>query len=170
MRRVTSIKNKIESHKSSHVPSEPQTPPMEVKIDDKIEEKIEMKDEPNHDVEHVKMELEEADKQVNIDEILKQENDENGKCINLDEEAKPKKEKKKYELDDTILKDIILSSDTHLRLLSNINGYFVDLRKFFRGYPSQKGIRVSAGKFMLACEHLKKDIGHLKLPGVNLDK
>ena len=166
MRKTGLIKNKIESHKSSHVPSEPQTPPMEVKIDDKIE----MKDEPKHDVEHVKMELEEADKQIVIDEILKQESDENAKCINLDEEAKPKKEKKKYELDDTILKDIILSSDTHLRLLSNINGYFVDLRKFFRGYPSQKGIRVSAGKFMLACEHLKKDIGHLKLPGVNLDK
>ena len=166
MRKTNLLKNKIESHKSSHTPSEPQTPPMEVKIDDKIE----MKDEPKHDVEHVKMELEEADKQIVIDEILKQESDENAKCINLDEENKPKKDKKKYDLDDTILKDIIISSDTHIRLLSNINGYFVDLRKFFRGYPSQKGIRISAGKFLIACKHLEKELEALKLPGLNLDK
>ena len=165
MRRPNTISNKIEKHSKKETPyetpREPSTPVMEVKSDEKVEEK--------HVVEQVKMDLEEVEKQVDIDALLKQDDPKEENCINLDEAEKPKKNKKKYDLDDTVLKDIILSTDTRMRLISNINGYFVDIRKFFRGYPSQKGIRISAGKFLIAAEHLKKEIEPLKLPGLKLD-
>ena len=155
MKKVNTLKNKIDKdHKKEHNP-QIDTPPMDIKIEDKKDE------------ENVKMAIDELDKQVDINDLLKdKEKENNGVAINLDED-KPKKTKKEYDLDDTIIRDITLSNETHLRLLSNINGYFIDIRKFFRGYPSSKGIRVSAGKFALAMDYLKKDIEQLNLPGLN---
>lgn len=155
MKKVNTLKNKFEKdHKKEHNPQD-DIPPIEQKPEDK------------KDMENVKMAIEELDKQVDINDLLKdKEKENNGVTINLDED-KPKKAKKEYDLDDTIIRDITLSNETHLRLLSNINGYFIDIRKFFRGYPSSKGIRVSAGKFALAMDYLKKDIEQLNLPGLN---
>ena len=155
MKKVNTLKNKFEKdHKKEHNPQD-DIPPIEQKPEDK------------KDMENVKMAIEELDKQVDINDLLKdKEKENNGVAINLDED-KPKKAKKEYDLDDTIIRDITLSNETHLRLLSNINGYFIDIRKFFRGYPSSKGIRVSAGKFALAMDYLKKDIEQLNLPGLN---
>lgn len=155
MKKVNTLKNKFEKdHKKDHNPQD-EIPPIEPKPEDK------------KDLENVKMAIEEMDKQVDINDLLKdKEKENNGVTINLDED-KPKKAKKEYDLDDTIIRDITLSNETHLRLLSNINGYFIDIRKFFRGYPSSKGIRVSAGKFALAMDYLKKDIEQLNLPGLN---
>lgn len=154
MKKVNTIKGKVDNlTKKEHNPQS-STPIGDVKKEDKKDE------------EHTLMVIDDLDKQVDINDLLKEkEKDNNGVAINLDED-KPKK-KKEYDLDDTIIRDITLSNETHLRLLSNINGYFIDIRKFFRGYPSSKGIRVSAGKFAVAMEYLKKDIEALNLPGLN---
>lgn len=155
MKKVNTLKNKFEKDHKKDINPQVDIPPIEQKPEDK------------KDMENVKMAIEELDKQVDINDLLKdKEKENNGVAINLDED-KPKKTKKEYDLDDTIIRDITLSNETHLRLLSNINGYFIDIRKFFRGYPSSKGIRVSAGKFALAMDYLKKDIEQLNLPGLN---
>ena len=155
MKKVNTLKNKFEKEHKKDINPQIDTPPMDIKIEDKKED------------ENIKMAIDELDKQVDINDLLKdKEKGNNGVAINLDED-KPKKAKKEYDLDDTIIRDITLSNETHLRLLSNINGYFIDIRKFFRGYPSSKGIRVSAGKFALAMDYLKKDIEQLNLPGLN---
>lgn len=113
------------------------------------------------DVKGETMDVEEDKKNnIDLDEELKAADD-----VHVDlTEKKPKTHKKPYDLDDAIIKDITLSSDVHIRLLSNINGYFVDIRKFFRGYPSQKGIRMNAPKFVIAADILKQDIEKLGLP------
>ena len=156
MKKVNTIKGKMDNQpKKDHNPQS-STPSGEVKKEDKKDE------------EHTLMVIDDLDKQVDINDLLKEKEKENhGVAINLDEDNKPKKPKKEYDLDDTIIRDITLSNETHLRLLSNINGYFIDIRKFFRGYPSSKGIRVSAGKFAIAMDYLKKDIEQLNLPGLN---
>lgn len=126
----------------------PATPPMSIKNGDIKKE--------DH-----KMDIEEPKDQatVNIEEVLT----DNKKQVNLDETKKDKKHKKKDEEDDQVLRDITLAGDIHIRLVSNMNGYFVDLRKFFRGYPSQKGIRMAATKFLIASEYIKQDVDALGL-------
>lgn len=151
MRKTTMNKPTISSQNKKDVILCPPTPPMELKKDEKTEV-IKMEEEPTKEV-------------VKLDEMMKPMNE---NVIDLDEDnGKKKKKKPTYDLDDTVLKDIQLSNEVHIRLLSNINGYFVDFRKYFRGYPSQKGIRISVGKFILACDYLKKDIDALNLPVVN---
>ena len=129
----------------------PATPPMNMKKND-----IKM------DVEEQKLSQQNDNKSINIEEVI------DSKKINLDETKKEKKQKKAYDSDDTIIRDITLANDIHVRLLSNINGFFVDIRKYFRGYPSQKGIRMAATKFIIASEYLKKDIDALGLQYPNI--
>ena len=114
------------------------------------------------DVEEQKLSQQNDNKSINIEEVI------DSKKINLDETKKEKKQKKAYDSDDTIIRDITLANDIHVRLLSNINGFFVDIRKYFRGYPSQKGIRMAATKFIIASEYLKKDIDALGLQYPNI--
>lgn len=129
----------------------PATPPMNIKKDD-----IKM------DIEEQKLTQQNDNKSINIEEVI------DSKKINLDDTKKEKKQKKVYDLDDNIIRDITLANDIHVKLLSNMNGYFVDIRKYFRGYPSQKGIRMAATKFVIASEYLKKDIDALGLQYPNI--
>lgn len=154
MKKGNLSKNKNENpHKKDTIlcpPTPTPTPPNELRIDEekKDEDSKMVEDEPRQVV-------------INIDSEVKKDS----KVIDLDSEQRKKKEKKKYDYDDDVVfRDIQLSSEIHIRLVSNINGYFIDIRKFFRGYPCQKGIRMSAGKFMLAYEYLKKDLDTLNLP------
>ncbi|MBP3916225.1 hypothetical protein [Clostridium sp.] len=78
------------------------------------------------------------------------------KIIDLDETAKAKK--KTYDIDDTVIRDISLTGDIHVRLISNVNGYFVDIRKYYKQYPTKKGIRILASKFNIAADYLKNDL------------
>lgn len=111
--------------------------------------------------EELKMNLEEKKEDINLEE----END--PKCINLDDSKKGHKGKKEYDLDDTVIRDITLAGDIHVQLISNTNGYFVDIRKFFKGYPTKKGIRMLASKFGTAAELLKADLAPLLPPVVS---
>jgi len=108
----------------------------------------------NH-AEEIKMDLEEKKEDINLEEEL----EENSKNINLDDSKK--KTKKTYDLDDTVIRDITLAGDIHVRLISNTNGYFVDIRKYFKGLPTKKGIRMLATKFSAAADYLKADLASL---------
>ena len=109
----------------------------------------------------VKMDLEDKKEDLNIDELLEKD-EKNKNIILVDEKEKEKELKKKikrgYDIDDTIIRDITLSGDVHVRLISNTNGYFVDVRKYFNGFPTKKGIRILASKFSSAANYLKKDL------------
>lgn len=107
------------------------------------------------------MDLDEKKEDIDVDAILEEEayNNSKKKVINLDDSKK--KKEKVYDIDDTILRDITLAGDIHVRLISNINGYFIDIRKYFRGFPSKKGIRMLASKFSIAADYLKKDLTEL---------
>ena len=50
--------------------------------------------------------------------------------------------KKPYPYDDKILFEIVEEGDIHLQVLSNEKGTFIDIRKYFSGKPSKKGIRI----------------------------
>lgn len=63
-----------------------------------------------------------------------------------------------YAFDDVIHKKIELEGDIVARLLSNNRGVFVDMRKYYKGYPTKKGIRISAFYFKKLYELLKDEI------------
>ena len=107
------------------------------------------------------MDLDEKKEDSNIDALLEEEAYKNSKkkVINLDDSKK--KNKKEYDIDDTIIRDITLAGEIHVRLISNTYGYFVDIRKYFKNYPTKRGIRMLATKFSAAADYLKKDLAEL---------
>ena len=103
--------------------------------------------------------LDEKKADINIDEVLEESSLlKKKRNINLDDKSKDNKKKKVYDIDDTVIRDITLTGDIHVRLISNVNGYFVDIRKYFKQYPTKKGIRMLAPKFAIASEYLKNDL------------
>jgi len=111
----------------------------------------------DNNAEEIKMDVEEKKEDINLEDIQEDE-----KVVNLDDSKKGKhKEKKEYDLDDSIIRDITLAGDIHVRLVANTNGYFVDIRKYFKGYPTKKGIRMLATKFATAAEMLRQDLKEL---------
>jgi hypothetical protein len=135
-------------HNGSKVPSKAPSKAVSVKGNDEQEK-----------VEELKMEMDERKEDINLEE--------DNKFINLDEDdgKKSKKSgKKEYDLDDTIIRDIALAGNIHFQLISNVNGYFIDIRKFFNGYPTKKGIRILASKFATASDLLKADLSALVPP------
>jgi hypothetical protein len=80
-------------------------------------------------------------------------NGSNEKKIFVDKKRRPV-----YNLDDNIVKVIRADNDVHFKLLSNNKGVFVDIRRYNRGFPTQKGVRVYASVFRKVGELLKDDI------------
>lgn len=80
------------------------------------------------------------------------------KCIDEKKTFTEKKRKLVYNLDDNILKIIRADNDVHFKLLSNNKGVFIDIRRYNRGFPTQKGVRIYASVFRKVAELLKDDI------------
>jgi hypothetical protein len=129
-------------HNGSKVPSKAPSKAVSVKGNEEQEQ-----------IEEIKMEMEEKKEDINLDE-------EDPKYINMDDKE-TKTKKSDYDLDDTTIRDVTLPGGVHVRLLSNVNGYFVDIRKYFNGHPTKKGIRILAVKFATAAELLKNDLSTL---------
>jgi hypothetical protein len=68
------------------------------------------------------------------------------------------KRKPVYNLDDNIIKVVRADNDVHFKLLSNNKGVFIDIRRYNRGFPTQKGVRVYASVFKKVSELLRDDI------------
>lgn len=71
------------------------------------------------------------------------------------------KRKPVYNLDDNVIKVIRADNDVHFKLLTNNKGVFVDMRRYNRGFPTQKGVRVYASVFNKVAELLKDDISSI---------
>lgn len=71
------------------------------------------------------------------------------------------KKTKTYDLDDKIFKIINVDGDIVIKLLENNKGVFVDIRKYYKGYPTKRGVRIIASKFKEAADILKEDIDSL---------
>jgi hypothetical protein len=95
---------------------------------------------------------------VNVDDVYTKKYCNKDQLNNIDLRDKKNTKKPEYDIDDTIIKDITLNGDIHVRLISNINGYFIDIRKYIKSYPTKKGIRFLASKFMIAFDMLKDDL------------
>ena len=110
----------------------------------------------------MEMDVEEKKEDIILDDNANG-NGEDNKIVNLDDnkENRKPKEKKPYDIDDTIIREITLTGDLHVKLISNVNGYFVDIRKHYKGFPTKKGIRILATKFLKAAEYLKADLKSL---------
>lgn len=117
----------------------------------------------------IKINLEEKKEDVIVEDIIEEQNQIGKKRkINLDDSKKNIKNKTDYNLNDTIIRDIILNGDIHVQLISNIHGYFIDIRKYYKKYPTKRGIRMLASKFAIAADLLKNDLSELIHPLANL--
>lgn len=65
---------------------------------------------------------------------------------------------KKYDLIDEEIKVFKLDNDLVVKLISNNKGVFVDFRKYYKGYPTKKGIRLIASKFLEISKIMEPDI------------
>lgn len=77
-----------------------------------------------------------------------------------------KQTEKVYDLVDDEIRKITLDGDIVIKLISNSKGLFVDFRKYFKGYPTKKGIRIAALKFKEVYSLLEGDIKKL-IPDAN---
>ena len=82
------------------------------------------------------------------------------KAIDLRTDIKTieKKNKNTYDLVDDELKVITLDNDLVVKLIANNKGVFVDFRKYYKGYPTKKGIRILATKFQEVAKVMNEDI------------
>ena len=91
---------------------------------------------------------------------------ENKKEIDLRENNKisGNKTRRTYDLVDNEIKTITLDNDITVKLIANNKGVFVDFRKYYKGYPTKKGIRILASNFKKIWELLVDDIMN-QVPG-----
>jgi len=71
------------------------------------------------------------------------------------------KKRKAYDLEDEELTKITLDNDIVVKLIANNKGVFVDVRKYYKGYPTKKGIRIIATKFIEVSKMLENDINKM---------
>lgn len=90
-----------------------------------------------------------------VDEIIIDED--HKEAFNV-EEVKKYNQGITYNLDDIELKKINLDKNVCIRIINNVNGTFVDIRKYYKGYPTKRGIRFSTYMFRKIIELLKDDI------------
>jgi len=98
---------------------------------------------PKEEEEHMKME--EEQKEIDLRDI----------------KLGTKSAKKTYDLVDDELKVITLDNDLVVKLIANNKGVFVDFRKYYKGYPTKKGIRILATKFQEVARVMNEDINKL---------
>lgn len=68
------------------------------------------------------------------------------------------KKTKKYALEDKEITKVKLENDIVVKLVSNDKGVFIDVRKYYKGYPTKRGIRFAASKLLGIYKVLKQDI------------
>lgn len=50
-------------------------------------------------------------------------------------------------LDDEIIREIELDKNIRIRIVETNDGRFIDIRKFYKGFPTKKYIKISFKKF-----------------------
>lgn len=85
------------------------------------------------------------------------------KIVDLRKVALGTKPKKEYAYNDEELKEIIVDQDVTIKLIKNEKGVFVDIRKYYKGYPTKKGVRIEAGKFRDVISILNVDLKEIPI-------
>ena len=81
--------------------------------------------------------------------------------LRTDTKMLEKKVKRTYDLVDDEIKVVTLDNDLVVKLIANNKGVFVDFRKYYKGYPTKKGIRILATKFQEVANIMEQDIKKL---------
>ena len=104
-----------------------------------------------------------AMKQVKTKEITEKISNGEKKEIDLRTENKmlEKKTKRAYDLVDDEIKVVTLDNDLVVKLIANNKGVFIDFRKYYKGYPTKKGIRILASKFQEVANIMEPDVRKL---------
>ena len=102
-----------------------------------------------------------VDKGKQADDNKKQIDDTKEIDLRSDTKMLEKKVKRTYDLVDDELKVITLDNDLVVKLIANNKGVFVDFRKYYKGYPTKKGIRILATKFQEVARVMNDDINRL---------
>lgn len=63
-----------------------------------------------------------------------------------------------YNMEDIELKKIFLEKNVCVRILTNNAGKFVDIRKYYKGFPTKRGVRISIEMFKELLKVIKNDI------------
>ena len=104
----------------------------------------------------------------NIETIIKHENSkENVQTIDLRSSMIRKKTNRTYDLIDDEIKVVNLDNDLVVKLIANNKGVFIDFRKYYKGYPTKKGIRILATKFQEIAAVMNEDINRLVPKTIN---
>ena len=101
------------------------------------------------------------DKEKQADSNGKQIDEKKEIDLRSDTKMLEKKVKRTYDLVDDELKVITLDNDLVVKLIANNKGVFVDFRKYYKGYPTKKGIRILATKFQEVARVMNDDINRL---------
>ena len=66
------------------------------------------------------------------------------------EKKEDKKEEttSKFNIDETVFLTIEVDKNLMLRVIGNIYGTFVDIRRFYKGFPTKTGIRIPINMFL----------------------
>ena len=102
-----------------------------------------------------------VDKGKQTDDNKKQIDEKKEIDLRSDTKMLEKKVKRTYDLVDDELKVITLDNDLVVKLIANNKGVFVDFRKYYKGYPTKKGIRILATKFQEVARVMNDDINRL---------
>lgn len=116
---------------------------------------------PQHQNDSKTMEIDEEKEKVDVEAILEDKSAkiQKSSLLDLDEDQKKRKKPKKDLFEDSnVIRDVKLNGNIHVRLLSTIEGYFVDLRRYNGLNPTKVGLMMAANKFAIAAEVLTKDI------------
>ena len=70
--------------------------------------------------------------------------------------------KKEYELNDTNICSIQVPGNIKIALIENEKGKFVDLRRYYNGFPTKRGVRLEAIVFKNIVEELKGELNKIK--------
>lgn len=73
------------------------------------------------------------------------------------------KPKTPYPYNDKVIAEQVFTNDINFRVLKNEKGTFIDVRKYFYGRPSQKGVRIPLDDFEAMLRLFKDSLDEMRL-------
>lgn len=73
-------------------------------------------------------------------------------------ETQPEEPKITYRIEEQELKKIEVEKNIFLRVIRYQNKRFIDIRKFYKGYPTKRGVRIPNESFKVIMKFIKDEI------------
>jgi hypothetical protein len=71
-------------------------------------------------------------------------------------ERNDKEERNKFNIDESVFLTIEVDKNLMLRVVGNIYGTFVDIRRFYKGFPTKTGVRIPINMFFKIYDIINK--------------